>query len=37
MGSVIRVMNTNTSKIISASVTDSGAVEVIPGGLRAAE
>jgi len=37
MGSVIRVMNTNSSKIISASVTDSGAVEVIPGGLSAAE
>ncbi len=37
MGDVIRVMNTNTSKIISAGVTDSGAVEVIPGGLSAAE
>ncbi len=37
MGNVIRVMNTNTSKIISASVTDSGAVEVIPGRLSAAE
>jgi flagella basal body P-ring formation protein FlgA len=37
MGDVIRVMNTNTSKTISASVTDSGAVEVIPGGLSAAE
>ncbi len=37
MGDVIRVMNTKTSKIISASVTDSGAVEVIPGRLSAAE
>lgn len=37
MGSVIRVMNTKTSKIISASVTNSGAVEVLPGGLSAAE
>jgi flagella basal body P-ring formation protein FlgA len=37
MGDVIRVMNTNTNKIISASVSDSGAVEVIPGGLSAAE
>ncbi|MEE8453724.1 MAG: flagellar basal body P-ring formation chaperone FlgA [Limibaculum sp.] len=36
-GDVIRVMNTNTSKIIRASVADSGAVEVIPGGLSAAE
>jgi hypothetical protein len=30
-------MNTNTSKTISASVTDSGAVEVIPRGLSATE
>ena len=37
MGNVIRVMNTKSSKIISASVTNSGAVEVIPGGLSAAE
>ncbi|MCH8997047.1 MAG: flagellar basal body P-ring formation protein FlgA [Proteobacteria bacterium] len=37
MGSVIRVMNTKTSKIISASVTNSGAVEVPSGGLSAAE
>ncbi len=37
MGSVIRVMNTKTSKIISASVTNSGAVEVLPIGLSAAE
>lgn len=37
MGDVIRVMNTKTSKIISASVTESGAVEVTPGRLSAAE
>ena len=37
MGDVIRVMNTKSNKIISAGVTDSGAVEVIPGGLSAAE
>ncbi len=37
MGDVIRVMNTKTSKIISASVTESGAVEVAPGRLSAAE
>ncbi len=36
-GDVIRVVNTKSNQIISASVTASGTVEVIPGGLRAAE
>ena len=36
-GDVIRVVNTNSNQIISASVTASGTVEVIPGGLSAAE
>ncbi len=36
-GDVIRVVNTKSNQIISASVTESGTVEVIPGGLRAAE
>jgi flagella basal body P-ring formation protein FlgA len=36
-GDVIRVVNTKSNKIISASVTDAGTVEVVPGGLRAAE
>jgi flagella basal body P-ring formation protein FlgA len=36
-GDVIRVINTKSNKVISASVTDSGSVEVIPGGLRAAD
>ncbi len=36
-GDVIRVVNTNSNQIISASVTASGTVEVIPGGLRATE
>lgn len=36
-GDVIRVVNTKSNKIISANVTDAGTVEVVPGGLRAAE
>jgi len=36
-GDVIRVVNTKSNQIISASVTASGTVEVVPGGLRAAE
>ncbi len=36
-GDVIRVVNTKSNQIISASVTAAGTVEVIPGGLRAAE
>jgi flagella basal body P-ring formation protein FlgA len=36
-GDVIRVVNTKSSKIISASVTNAGTVEVIPGGLSAAD
>ncbi len=36
-GDVIRVVNTKSNQIISASVTAPGTVEVIPGGLRAAE
>ncbi len=36
-GDVIRVVNTKSNQIISASVTESGTVEVVPGGLRAAE
>ena len=36
-GDVIRVVNIKSNQIISASVTESGIVEVIPGGLRAAE
>jgi len=36
-GDVIRVVNTKSNQIVSASVTESGTVEVIPGGLRAAE
>jgi flagella basal body P-ring formation protein FlgA len=36
-GDVIRVVNTKSNQIISASVTAAGTVEVIPGGLRAVE
>ncbi len=36
-GDVIRVVNTKSNQIISASVTASGTVEVMPGGRRAAE
>jgi flagella basal body P-ring formation protein FlgA len=36
-GDVIRVVNIKSNQIISASVTEPGTVEVIPGGLRAAE
>jgi flagella basal body P-ring formation protein FlgA len=36
-GDVIRVVNTASNQIISASVTDSGIVAVIPSGLRAEE
>jgi flagella basal body P-ring formation protein FlgA len=36
-GDVIRVVNTASNQIISASVTESGIVAVIPGGLRAEE
>ena len=36
-GDVIRVVNTKSNQIISASVTGSGTVMVIPSGLRAAE
>ncbi len=36
-GDVIRVVNTKSNQIISASVTEPGTVEVVPGGLRAAE
>lgn len=36
-GNVIRVVNTKSNMVISASVTDSGSVEVIPGGLRAVD
>ena len=34
---VIRIVNTKSNQIISASVTGPGTVKVIPGGLRAAE
>lgn len=36
-GNVIRVVNTKSNMVISANVTDSGTVEVIPGGLRTAD
>jgi flagella basal body P-ring formation protein FlgA len=36
-GDVIRVVNTKSNQIISASVTGSGIVKVVPSGLRAAE
>jgi len=36
-GDVIRVVNTKSNQIISASVTEPGTVEVIPGGQRSAE
>ncbi len=36
-GDVIRVVNTKSNQTISASVTGSGTVEVVPGGLRAAQ
>jgi flagella basal body P-ring formation protein FlgA len=36
-GDVIRVVNTKSNQTISASVTGSGTVEVVPGGMRAAE
>jgi flagella basal body P-ring formation protein FlgA len=34
---VIRVVNTQSKQIISASVTEAGTVTVVPGGLRAVE
>ena len=36
-GDVIRIVNTKSNQIISASVTEPGTVVVVPGGLRAAE
>ncbi len=36
-GDVIRVVNTKSNQIISASVTGSGIVRVVPGGPRAAQ
>ena len=36
-GDVIRVVNTKSNQTISASVTGSGTVKVVPGGLRAAQ
>ncbi len=36
-GDVVRVVNTKSNQIISASVTGSGTVMVVPSGLRAAE